>query len=88
MVWRGLLALGVGLTVGLMGCLAPGTERGEESTVPRMITVENAGWEMPETEIKASQPRRVVFALKDTYDPETGEHGDLYQAQVWAGAVA
>ncbi|MEA5418726.1 sugar ABC transporter substrate-binding protein [Spirulina sp. CCNP1310] len=88
MGWQRLLVLGLGLSLMLGGCPRPSLNPEEESTLPRMITVENAGWEMPETEIKASQPRRVVFALKDTYDPETGEHGDLYQAQVWAGAVA
>ncbi|NJO19543.1 MAG: sugar ABC transporter substrate-binding protein, partial [Spirulinaceae cyanobacterium RM2_2_10] len=41
-----------------------------------------------ENEITATQPWRILFALKDTYDPETGEHGDLYQEQVWQGAQA
>jgi len=40
----------------------------------------------PEDEVVASKPWRILFALKDTYDPETGAHGDLYQEQVWAGA--
>lgn len=75
----------------LLGCqahssqvnVAPKTLRAD---APRMAQA-NSAWQPP-SPISASQPRRIVFALKDTFDPETGEHGDLYQAQVWEGAQA
>ncbi|NEO87415.1 MAG: sugar ABC transporter substrate-binding protein [Spirulina sp. SIO3F2] len=41
----------------------------------------------PPVPLPATQSYRILFALKDTYDPATNEHGDLYQAEVWQGAV-
>ena len=42
---------------------------------------------IPQTEIKASKPWNILIVVKDTFNPETEEHGDLYQEQVWQGAV-
>ncbi|MBP0020262.1 MAG: sugar ABC transporter substrate-binding protein [Cyanobacteria bacterium SBLK] len=44
-------------------------------------------YKIPENEIKATQPWKILVVVKDTFNSETEEHGDLYQEQVWQGAV-
>ncbi|MEM8639922.1 MAG: sugar ABC transporter substrate-binding protein [Cyanobacteria bacterium P01_G01_bin.54] len=75
----------------LSGC--HGFSLGNSST-PKILKADaptraqaDSNWTAP-TPLPASQPYRILFALKDTYDPQTDTHGDLYQAQVWQGAVA
>jgi ribose transport system substrate-binding protein len=59
---------------------------GNEAIAPSPTPAESE-YQIPQTEIKATQPWNILVVVKDTFNPETGEHGDLYQEQVWAGAV-
>lgn len=71
----------------LWGCQAarsPVLETDADNPVPTVVEADTS-WEPPPAMV-ATQPWRILVALKDTYDPATGEHGDLYQAQVWEGA--
>ncbi len=88
-LYRSLLSgLAAATLLGLAACQEP-APTATESATPTAAAPDAAASERfigPEQEIAASQPWKLVFALKDTYDPETDEHGDLYQEQVWEGA--
>ncbi|MDB9315086.1 sugar ABC transporter substrate-binding protein [Spirulina sp. CS-785/01] len=60
-----------------------------ETTSPEptpITTPVQSDFKIPAEEIKASQPWNILVVVKDSYNPETKKHGDLYQVQVWDGA--
>lgn len=82
----------------LMGCQPPSAthqvKEGRQSqdsqnneAIASSSTPSESQYEIPQNEIKATKPWKILVVVKDTFDPETEEHGDLYQEQVWQGAV-
>ncbi|MEM9541369.1 MAG: sugar ABC transporter substrate-binding protein [Cyanobacteria bacterium P01_E01_bin.42] len=79
----------------LMGCQPPspidrgqeGERTPEEEAIAPSPTPSESQYEIPQQEITATQPWKILVVVKDTFNPETEEHGDLYQEQVWEGAI-
>ncbi|WP_204102568.1 MULTISPECIES: sugar ABC transporter substrate-binding protein [Spirulina sp. CCY15215] len=57
------------------------------SAIAPSPNVSESKFKIPQTEIKATKPWHILVVVKDTFDPKTGKHGDLYQEQVWQGAM-
>ncbi len=86
---RRLQGLLVAVLLSLAACRpAPPPAATPEVDTSPAIAADAAPFLGPEAEITARQTWTILVALKDTYNPETDEHGDLYQEQVWAGAKA
>ncbi|MGB0564313.1 MAG: sugar ABC transporter substrate-binding protein [Spirulinaceae cyanobacterium] len=89
-------ALGIAVSILISPWLVSGCQwlPGGNTPAPKVLKADgpteaqaDSSW-MPPSPLVATEPHRILFALKDTYDAETDTHGDLYQAQVWQGAVA
>ena len=77
-----------------MGCQPPsridrgqkGSQTPENEAIASSSTPSESQYKIPQQEITATQPWKILVVVKDTFNPETEEHGDLYQEQVWQGA--
>ncbi|MGK7925575.1 MAG: sugar ABC transporter substrate-binding protein [Spirulina sp.] len=61
--------------------------RSSNGAIASSLTDRESEYQIPQTEIKATKPWNILVVVKDTFNPETGKHGDPYQEQVWQGAV-
>lgn len=93
MIKLSLIFLSLTLLVTSIGCQPSQTQ--DQSQTPKNInnsaiapspTASESKFTIPQTEIKATKPWNILIVVKDNFNPETGEHGDLYQEQVWQGA--
>jgi len=71
----------------MTGCRAPeAPPAAETETAPTAAASPTPTATIPDTEIKATQPWRIVFAVKDRRDPSTGIIVDPNWERAWQGA--
>ncbi len=85
--WSGFLGLAVAGLV-IAGCRAPEAPPAAETEASPTTAVSPvpAAAAIPDTEIKATQPWRLVFAVKDRRDASTGTIVDPNWERAWQGA--
>ncbi len=82
--WSGFLGLAVAGLV-IAGCRAPEAPPAAETEASPTTTASPAA-AIPDTEIKATRPWRLVFAVKDRRDASTGTIVDPNWERAWQGA--
>ena len=75
-------------TISLAASQTPKTEPENfpQSPATPSVSSPNSQGAIPTEEINATKPSQILFVGKDSFNPDTGQYGDLYQAQDWQGA--